>query len=72
MALFLTQDQVQELTGFKLKSRQIDYLRDEGIPFRVNGLGLPIVVESDLAIVRDSFAKVEAMPDLKALEELSG
>lgn len=41
--LFLTADELAELTGRRLKSRQIYWLRAEGIPFRVNATGHPVV-----------------------------
>jgi hypothetical protein len=43
MSLFITPDEVRELTGFALKAKQIDQLRRMGIPFFVNGCGRPIV-----------------------------
>ena len=41
--LFLTAKEMHELTGFVLKSRQIEQLRKMAIPFRINGCGKPIV-----------------------------
>lgn len=40
---FLDDDDLIRLTGRKLKSRQIGWLRAEGIPFRVNATGHPVV-----------------------------
>jgi hypothetical protein len=40
---FLSDDDLRRLTGWKLKSRQIGWLRAEGIPFRVNATGHPVV-----------------------------
>ncbi len=75
MALFLTQDQVIELTGYKKQSCQISYLTRERIPFRINGMGKPIVVKSDVPILRSN-SKVEisgdVMPDLDAMRALRG
>ncbi len=42
-ALFLTGEELATLTGRKLKSRQIEWLRTTGIPFRVNATGHPVV-----------------------------
>ena len=40
---FLDLDELRWLTGWAQKSKQIAQLRRMGIPFHVNGLGLPIV-----------------------------
>lgn len=42
-ALFLNREELVELTGRKLKSRQIAWLRAEGIAFRVNAIGHAVV-----------------------------
>lgn len=42
-ALFLTEEELATLTGRRLKSRQIEWLRGTGIPFRVNATGHPVV-----------------------------
>lgn len=42
-ALFLDDAELAKLTGRKLKSRQIQWLRQNGIPFRVNATGHPVV-----------------------------
>lgn len=41
--LFLTDEQLQQLTGRRHKSRQIEWLKSEGIPFRVNATGHAVV-----------------------------
>jgi hypothetical protein len=41
--LFLDDAELVQLTGWRLKSRQIRWLRDEGVPFRVNATGHPVV-----------------------------
>ena len=41
--LFLTADELRNLTGYTIKARQIGQLRTMGIPFRVNGCGRPVV-----------------------------
>jgi hypothetical protein len=40
---FLDDAAVRKLTGRAYKSRQIEWLRSEGIPFRVNATGHPVV-----------------------------
>jgi hypothetical protein len=41
--LFLDDPQLVQLTGRKNKSRQIDWLRQNAITFRVNATGHPVV-----------------------------
>jgi len=41
--MFLTLEEIEILTGFQQKGRQIVQLRGMGIPFFVNGSGRPIV-----------------------------
>lgn len=43
MSIFLTIDEVAELTGRKIKSKQIEALRKMGLPFHVNAVGKPVV-----------------------------
>lgn len=46
LTMFLSADQVEELTGRKLKRLQIEQLRKMGIPFFVNAAGRPIVTRT--------------------------
>ena len=46
MSLFLTPEEVRELTGFAVKAKQIEQLRRMGIPFFVNGCGRAVVAVS--------------------------
>jgi hypothetical protein len=43
MGMFLTADDLAELTGRKIKSKQIEALRQMGLPFHVNAAGKPVV-----------------------------
>lgn len=43
MSIFLTCEDVAELTGRKNKSKQIEALRRMGLPFHVNAVGKPVV-----------------------------
>jgi hypothetical protein len=43
LPLFLTDQELARLTDLKVKSRQIAWLRIQGIPFRVSGTGHPVV-----------------------------
>lgn len=44
--MFLTQDELQELTAFKIPSKQIQWLKAEGFLFRVAADGHPRVLRS--------------------------
>ena len=46
--MFLTPEEIAELTGRKVKRLQVEQLRTMGIPFFVNAVGRPIVVRSVL------------------------
>ena len=46
IAAFLTADDVATLTGRKLKSLQVQALRQMGIPFFINAIGRPVVARS--------------------------
>ncbi len=41
---FLDDPDLKRLTGRQQKSRQIEWLRDAGIPFRINATGHPVVL----------------------------
>lgn len=57
--LFLTADELRNLTGFALKNRQINQLRTMGIAFRVNGCGKPVVTR---AAIEGSPSQQQASP----------
>lgn len=42
-ALFLTPEEITELTGRKHKSKQVEELRKMGVAFRINAVGRPVV-----------------------------
>ena len=44
--MFLTADEVRELTGYAIKAKQIAQLRRMGIAFFINGGGRPIITVS--------------------------
>jgi len=46
MSLFITPEDLKELTGFTVKEKQIKQLRRMGIPFFVNGCGRAVVAVS--------------------------
>jgi hypothetical protein len=43
---FLTPEEISVLTGRKSKSRQIEALRQMGVPFFINGIGHAVVARS--------------------------
>ena len=45
---FLTEPEIAQLTGLKRKTAQVRWLRDSGIPFRVNHAGRPVICRSAL------------------------
>ncbi len=46
MSLFLTSDEICELTGRKLRSAQLRWLMDRGWIFETNAAGKPLVLRS--------------------------
>ncbi len=44
--LFLTSEELAQLTGRKLKSQQIKWLKTSGLPFWVNARGHPVVTRA--------------------------
>ncbi len=65
--MFLTPDEISELTGYKQRSRQITWLRRYGIRVYVTRVGEPRVLRSDL----EAKPKKAQKPDLDAVRELS-
>ncbi|AWL10817.1 hypothetical protein HMF8227_00310 [Saliniradius amylolyticus] len=70
--MFISRDELQELTGYKKKSLQVQQLQDFGIPFEVNRLGAPIVlrssVEDALSISKSPKRRTHSI-NLKSLHE---
>lgn len=48
MGMFLTADELVELTGRKIKTKQIEALRRMGLPFHVNAVGKPVVATATI------------------------
>lgn len=46
MSLFLDDAELAQLTGRRMKSRQIEWLKVEGVPFRVSATGHPVVTRA--------------------------
>lgn len=45
-SMFLSPEELAVLTGRRMKSLQIAWLKREGLPFRVSATGHPVVVRS--------------------------
>ena len=52
--MFLTREQLQILTGRKMKSKQVEELRRMGLPFWVNACGHPVVSVAAIEGRRDA------------------
>lgn len=60
---FLTREEVSVLTGYKSKGKQINQLKKQGIPFRLNGRNEPIVLrQSLLGIKKQNFGNSPVKP----------
>ena len=46
MGIFLTAEEMAELTSYKRHGKQIEVLRQMGVPCRINARGRPIVTRS--------------------------
>jgi Domain of unknown function (DUF4224) len=62
---FLEDPDLKRLTGRHQKSRQIEWLRSAGIPFRVNATGHPVVL---WAAIRDKRVATSEAWQPRALE----
>jgi len=54
MSMFLSSQDISELTGRKTKSKQIEALLRMGLPFWVNAIGKPVVTLTALEGRRES------------------
>lgn len=62
-ALFLTAEEIKELTGTRIKSRQLEVLRQNSIGFVKNANGSPVVVREALV---QSMSGVQQKPKASA------
>ncbi|RUT66825.1 hypothetical protein CKG00_10830 [Morganella morganii] len=68
--LYLTDDELITLTGFKIKSCQVKWLRENHIHHYINKLGKPIVIRSKFTGQYYQQADIEAeTPDFGALTD---
>jgi len=66
-ALFLRREEVEELTGYRMPSRQIRWLREQGIPHWVAADGRPRVPRAAIEGAARRF-EPEVEPDFSVLE----
>lgn len=60
--MFLDDDEIAKLTGKKAKSKQIDELRKQGIAFRVNSTGHPVVTRAAVEGIKEAPQKQAWVP----------
>ncbi len=63
--MFLSTKDIERLTGYKRKAQQCQELARQGIPFRVNARGEPIVTESYINGISKKAEKQSWQPNLK-------
>lgn len=69
-ALFLTSDEIKELTGTRIKSKQLEVLRQNSIGFVKNANGSPVVVREALVQSQSGTSQQKpraAAPNLRAV-----
>ncbi|ENE2730143.1 TPA: DUF4224 domain-containing protein [Stenotrophomonas maltophilia] len=59
--LCLTKDEIKALTRTRLKARQLQFLRQNGIRHYIDGYGWPVVLRAAVGIV-DPTPTVKAVP----------
>jgi hypothetical protein len=72
--MFLTDIQLEELTGFVRPSKQIEWLRSEGFEFRIAADGHPRVLRDHvfrLMGATDIAAKRKTAPDFTSLRKVA-
>lgn len=65
--MFLTDDQLAQLTGYKRRYKQIAWLREHRIPLIVSAAGFPVVAarEVERRLVQDQKIRVKDRPRLE-------
>lgn len=65
--MFLTEDQLVLLTGYKRRDKQIAWLRERGIPLIVSAAGFPVVATRELErrLVQDPNIRTKDRPRLE-------
>lgn len=54
MSIFVDDEDMVKLTGYHTPRKQIQQLREMGVPFRVNGMGRPMVTLAAIEGGRDA------------------
>lgn len=73
--MFLTKEDLQQLTGYKLSKKQTEWLRRSGISFIVNKFGNPMVLESHInsLLNNNDYSKLKTLgPDREGLKKMMG
>ena len=65
MSMFLSSQDISELTGRKTKSKQIEALLRMGLPFWVNAIGKPVVTLTALEGRREPLQEKAWTPQRK-------
>jgi hypothetical protein len=65
--MFLTDEQIALLTGYKRRHLQILWLSEQGIPFIVSAAGFPVVAarEIERRLVQDPKIRIKDRPRLE-------
>jgi hypothetical protein len=65
--VFLTDDQLALLTGYKRRHKQIAWLRERGIPLIVSAAGFPVVAARELErrLIKDPKIRAKDRPRLE-------
>lgn len=69
MSIFVDDEDMVKLTGYHTPRKQIQQLRAMGVPFRVNGMGRPMVT---LAAIEGGREQVIAPPRAKVTSPVFG
>jgi hypothetical protein len=65
MSMFLSSQDISELTGRKTKSKQIEALLRMGLPFWVNAIGRPVVTVTAIEGRREAHSEKAWSPQRK-------
>lgn len=69
--LFLTDDELEKLTGYKTAKKQIEFLLNNDIKFRVNGIGKVVITRSNIEGVKVQKGKSKNEPNYEALDKFN-
>jgi Domain of unknown function (DUF4224) len=69
MGLFLTEDELQDLTGYKTASKQVTWLKNHGYYVETNVRGIPKVTNAQIEDMRRTFMKTNNIIEFKQLKD---